>query len=269
MDIYHFGDTTERCRVTFMLMDPENKEVTLQKFKDYLNLIMAAIRKVHSCKNDENLLSEKEIKLLFNKISNKKHSFDFNDFEKVYIEKPELLSWIDYFKSNDEEALLVINDNLRLLLSMMRMFFIRFSKIMEETVSSTINQSKDTFELKAAINEINAFCKAIQKKRNNFNNLDGVFNLRSVLENLTKSFNDTKLVYNGTSPFEFRKDSGIRSSSKFIYYKNVLSIEAQQDLSYEKVRINKNHTHTHFIEDVPEFNAGKYKPYILFRFIHR
>ena len=78
------------------------------------------------------------------------------------------------------------------------------------------------------------------------------------MENLTKSFNDTKLAYNTASLFEYRTDSGlINSSSNFIYYKKFILIEAQQDLNNDIAQLRKNHTHAQFVEDVSEFNEGK------------
>jgi hypothetical protein len=261
IDIYHYGDSLERCRVTFMLMEPDKKgEVTLDKFTDYLNLIMAAIRKVHSCKNDENLLSDKEIKLLFNKISNGKNSFDYNDFEKVYSDKPELLSWVDYFKNNDEEALLVINDNLRLLLTMMRRFFLRFSNIMQDTLTNASNNNGEAF-LKDAIKEINTFCKTIHKTRNKFNNMDGVFNLRSVLENLTKSFNDTKLNPNLMSPFPFKKENKKGMNNCDLSIINILGNTLDNIIPTtslkESAKKLHNITQYRFMEDLPDEKESK------------
>jgi Ca2+-binding EF-hand superfamily protein len=203
VDVYHYGDEIERCRVTFQLMDKtRDNEIDLAEFGEYINLLIAAIRKVHPQSTD-NLFSQKDIKDLFNKIvNNNKTTFSYQDFEKVYMEKPDLLSWIDYFKNNDEEVLYLINHNLRGLLFTLQTFFERFSKIMNETHTNSgtaySNFEKDLklFDLNPAINEIDRFCKAIDKRRKVFLNSAGRFNIRTIFEKLTKSFNDTMNINN-------------------------------------------------------------------------
>lgn len=207
VDVYHYGDEIERCRVTFQLMDKtRDNEIDLAEFGEYINLLIAAIRKVHP-QSTENLFSQKDIKDLFNKIvNNNKTTFSYQDFEKVYMEKPDLLSWIDYFKNNDEEVLFLINHNLKGLLFTLQTFFERFSKLMDETHSTNgmINNSfeKDfkLFDLSPAIKEIDRFCKAIEKRRKVFVNSAGRFNIRTIFEKLTKSFNDTMNINRDHSP---------------------------------------------------------------------
>jgi hypothetical protein len=158
--------------------------ITKSDFEDYINLIMAAVKKVHPTATDS-LLTTKEIDLLFKKISNNKEVFTNADFENIYHKKPELLSWIDYFKHNDEDVLYLINKNLKKLLNIQATFFENMKNIMEG-VSTGGN------DLTAAITEINFFCKEIEKKRKKFLHSGSVFNIRTVFENLTRAFSETK-----------------------------------------------------------------------------
>lgn len=206
VDVYHYGDEVERCRVTFKLMDKKGDgQITLEEFEDYLNLIIAAIKKVHPGAAD-NLLSPKEVKMLFEKIANtEKSTFSFQDFEKVYVEKPELLSWIDYFKNNDEEVLYIINNNLRELLLMFQKFFKEFSKVMRVEDDLRLDEMDNNFEyfnnyFSSAIDAINVFCKAIEKKRKFFVNSAGGFNIRNIFANLTKSFEKDPMKKAQASP---------------------------------------------------------------------
>lgn len=184
MDIYHHGDENERCLVTFKLIDKSNSgSVSVKDFQSYLSLIIGAIKKVHPGATD-NLLSEKEINILFFKISNGKTTFNFTQFEQIYYKKPELLSWIDYFKNNDEEVLFHINLNLKYLILLQENFFGNFSKLMEECVSNA------DFNINPAIDEINKYIKSIKNKRREFIHAGSVFNIRTVFENLTNAFNN-------------------------------------------------------------------------------
>ena len=48
IDVYHYGDETERCNVTCKLMDFNNNgNITLPNFTKYINLIIGAVRKVN------------------------------------------------------------------------------------------------------------------------------------------------------------------------------------------------------------------------------
>lgn len=231
-DVYHHGDENERCRVTFKLMDTSGEgQISLENFENYLNLIIAAIKKVHPGASD-NLLSSKEISLLFNKISNNKATFSYTDFEYVYHKKPELLSWIDYFKNNDEDVLFLINQNLKNLLYTMESFFGNFAELMNNTL---LDEKTAEFNLNPAINEIKKFCKLIENKRKQFVHLGGVFSIRTIFENLTKSFNVNDPMGKSTglslSPVRDRK------TINYTHYKRNF-FETSNDYKETKVQIN-------------------------------
>lgn len=215
MDIYHHGDENERCLVTFKLIDKSDSGlISVKNFQDYLNLIISAIKKVHPGATD-NLLSEKEISILFNKISNGKENFNFTQFEQIYYKKPELLSWIDYFKNNDEEVLYYINMNLKYLFLLQENFFSNFSKIIEN-----LNQSYNDINLNPAIDEISKYIKAIKDKRRDFIHAGSVFNIRTVFENLTNAFNNDPATVKQTEkekkePKTFAHKNKIFDFSKF------------------------------------------------------
>jgi hypothetical protein len=156
-----------------------NGKVSLNEFQEYMSLIIRAINKVHPGATD-NLLTEKEITLLFCKISSDKEYFDFSDFELVYNKKPELLSWIDYFKNNDEDVLYFINSNIKYLFLLQQNFFTNFHKLM-----SNFNIKN----IKPATEEIDKYIKSIKHKRKNFILSGSVLNIRTIFENLSKAFN--------------------------------------------------------------------------------
>jgi hypothetical protein len=183
--------------------------ITQEDFEDYLSLIIAAIKKVHPTATD-NLLTSKEIELLFKKISDGKDVFSYSEFENMYYKKPELLSWIDYFKNNDEEVLYFINKNLKVLITAQEKFFENLKNIM-----INLNITDDYFNLNPAIDEINKFCRIIEAKRKKFLHSGSIFNIRTIFDNLTKSFVETK----GRSPMpgttgEFRFDYNKKKSMK-------------------------------------------------------
>jgi Ca2+-binding EF-hand superfamily protein len=209
VDIYHHGDENERCRITFRLMDKKDDGfITHEDFQSYLYLIIEAIKKVHPTVTD-NLLTGKEIEMLFKKISDGKDVFTYNQFESMYYKKPELLSWIDYFKNNDEEVLYFVNKNLLMLIATQEKFFENMKNIL-----INLNITDDHFNLNPAIDEINKFCRIIEAKRKKFLHSGSVFNIRTIFDNLTKAFNDTKgrspmpkPTMKGDIKFDFKKKS--------------------------------------------------------------
>ena len=47
IDIYHHGEQSERCLITFKLIDKDDdQKVTEKIFMDYIKLIIAAVKKV-------------------------------------------------------------------------------------------------------------------------------------------------------------------------------------------------------------------------------
>ena len=109
IDVYHYGDKNERSNLTCKLMDFNNDgQVTFDEFYKYINLIMSAVRRVNPYLKSE-IFSRNDIKILFNKISNNKDHFTYDEFFMIYSEKPEIISWIDYFKNDSDDSLLVLN----------------------------------------------------------------------------------------------------------------------------------------------------------------
>ena len=126
IDIYHYGDDRERCRVTCKLIDKKSTGIIkLEDFKSYINLIMNAVQKVNGGA-DGIFMSDQDIRDLFYHISKDKESFTYQEFEDIYKEKPELVSWFDYFKNNKDDMLLIINQNVKNLLNMITEFLSSF-----------------------------------------------------------------------------------------------------------------------------------------------
>ena len=126
IDIYHYGDDRERCTLTCNLMDPEKEnKISLKNFSKYINLIMNAVKKVTFNSNQE-LMSQSDISDLFYHISKQKQYFTYKDFEEAYRDKPELISWFDYFKNNKSDLLITINNSIRKLLSLVNTFLNSF-----------------------------------------------------------------------------------------------------------------------------------------------
>ena len=126
IDIYHYGDDRERCRVTCKLIDKNSTGIIkLEDFKSYINLIMNAVKKVNGGM-DNSLMSDQDIRDIFYHISKDKDSFTYQEFEDLYKEKPELVSWFDYFKNNKEDLLLIINHNMHSLLDIIIEFLQSF-----------------------------------------------------------------------------------------------------------------------------------------------
>jgi len=163
LDLYHHGDVKERCRITFKLMTDSTKGdiVKKQNFIDYLNLILSAIKKVHPSAA-ENMLTEKEMEILFKKISKNRDYFTLEDFEDIYNKKPELLSWIDYFKNNDEDILYSMDNNIKKLLQESQIFFSLFYKNLVNNDLFDYLQS-DNY-LSQIIYDIENFCKKMNKE---------------------------------------------------------------------------------------------------------
>ena len=183
IDIYHYGEESERSLITFNLMAKSNKNtVNYQEFEDYITLIIAAITKVHPSASD-NLLTQREIEMLFGKIANNKDSFGFKDFERIYSEKPELLSWIDYFKNNDEEVLCMLHRNIREMLSVLGKFCSDFPKNLKEVKFN----SKLLVNLEKPIDAINKFSNFVKKKKKHFIQNVTEFSIRDIFENLTNN----------------------------------------------------------------------------------
>ena len=117
IDTYHYGDINERCLYTCKLIDIKQKGIIeLEDFKSYINLIINTVNKVNNTLTKKDLMSEKDIEFLFYYISQGKTYFTYKEFKNIYEEKPELVSWFDYFKNDKEDILLLINEYIPILL---------------------------------------------------------------------------------------------------------------------------------------------------------
>ena len=86
---------------------------------------MNAVKKVNGG-SEGALMSDQDVRDLFYHISKDKESFTYQEFEDIYKEKPELVSWFDYFKNNKEDMLLIINQNVKNLLNLINEFLSAF-----------------------------------------------------------------------------------------------------------------------------------------------
>lgn len=199
-DIYHHGDHNERSLITFRLIDRKKEgKVELTDFNSYLKLILSAIEKVQPSK--EPLLNSKEIEDLFMKISNNKNYFNYDDFREVFLNKPELVSWIDYFKNNDNDIIGFMNSNVKQLLVMFFKFFYNLSSIINLQKQNKEKQNNDglNFDLEKfnfLITEVEKFNKKLKKRIKLFSDSNYFNNIRSVFDTFTsnaeKNENDNK-----------------------------------------------------------------------------
>ena len=186
IDIYHYGDDKERCKVTCKLIDKKgNDKITYEDFKDYIQLILNTIKKVNSGFKTENM-SEKDIKTLFYHISKKGEYFTTKDFEEIYNEKPELVSWIDYFKNNSSDVLVIINDNIVSLLKSINYFFETFKNTLVKILE------KDDLDLQVIIDEMNEYNICFQKRQKKFLKKIQQFNIRNMFDKLTNNEHEKK-----------------------------------------------------------------------------
>ena len=200
IDVYHYGDKNERSNLTCKLMDFNNDgQITFNEFYKYINLIIGAVRKVNPYLKSE-LFSKDDIKVLFNKISNNKEYFTYDDFFIVYNEKPEIISWIDYFKNDSDDSLLIFHKYIK---KIIRNFF-KFSK---DIINLFKNSRKKNFEnekngeeewtqLQSLVNDIKQliddFSKEMEKQNNKFMNFakNNEISLRNLLSILSQNGQD-------------------------------------------------------------------------------
>ena len=127
IDTYHYGDVHERCLYTCKLIDIEQKgKIELIDFREYIYLIINTVKKVNNTLAKNDLMSDKDIEYLFYHLSQGKEFFTYDEFESVYQEKPELVSWFDYFKNDKEDILLIINEFIPIILKVFNEFIRTF-----------------------------------------------------------------------------------------------------------------------------------------------
>ena len=192
IDIYHYGDDRERCRVTCKLMDKKSTGIIkLEDFKSYINLIMNAVKKVNGG-SEQALMSDQDMRDLFYHISKDKESFTYQEFEDIYKEKPELVSWFDYFKNNKEDMLLIINQNVKNLLNLVTEFL---SSFMGDLLK--ILDNEEEIDLSVFVQKVYYYSNELEKFRKKFLKKISKFNIRTTfdkLQNNNKNQKTTDLI---------------------------------------------------------------------------
>ena len=212
IDTYYYGDIHERCLYTCNLMDIEQKGyINYTDFSNYINLIINTVKKVNNTLVNTVLMSEKDMKALFYHISKGQPSFSYEDFENIYMEKPELVSWFDYFKHDKEDMLLIINKNLLIIIKELCNFlycfmddlFHLFDKDKEinlEQIFQNVLKHENQLE-----ETITTFQKKISKFKYSsiFSNLKGQMKFISELQNKPFEYNQqTKFTVDETNSLD-------------------------------------------------------------------
>ena len=247
IDVYHYGDETERCNVTCKLMDFNNNgNINLLNFTKYINLIIGAVRKVNPGLKSE-LFSEEDIEVLFNKISNNKDYFTYNEFAMVYNEKPELLSWIDYFKNDSNDILLIIHKNIKKIIKNLYNFNYKINNLIKSYRHKNFDKGENNYKKKDFLdlilkiqNLFNAFKNDVQLQNEQFikfvrNNQISLRNLFSMISE--KEQNEEDSDYN-----EQENDNIIKEKEEVI-------------LTDKKVELNKLNL-LHSVENKKNENNG-------------
>ena len=189
IDIYHYGDDRERCRVTCKLIDKNSTGlIKLEDFKSYINLIMNAVKKVNGGM-DNSLMSDQDIRDLFYHISKDKDSFTYQEFEDLYKEKPELVSWFDYFKNNKEDLLLIINHNMISLLEII----IEFLQSFMDDIFGMMEQEQE-IDVSGFMQKVYFFSSELEKTRKKFLKKISKFNIRNTFDKLQNNVQNQKTV---------------------------------------------------------------------------
>ena len=191
IDIYHYGDDRERCRVTCKLIDKKSTGlIKLEDFKSYINLIMNAVKKVNGG-SEGTLMSDQDVRDLFYHISKDKESFTYQEFEDIYKEKPELVSWFDYFKNNKEDMLLIINQNVKNLLSMISEFL---SSFLTELFKVLEHEDEKELDLSVFIQKVYYYSNELENVRKKFLKKISKFNIRTTFDKLQNNNKNQKTV---------------------------------------------------------------------------
>ena len=233
IDTYHYGDIHERCLYTCKLMDKQQKgKIELEDFKSYVYLIINTVKKVNNTLMNKDLMSVKDIEFLFFHISKGKSYFSYSDFENIYLEKPELVSWFDYFKNDKEDILLIIHENIRVLLKIFNDFLCNF---MNDLFLLLDKEKKINLEM--IFQKVLNYSKKLEKIMNNFVKKVSKFNITSAFYNFKRnSYNKRKLihdlqnkVFESNQEYPTRRSNDIRNENiddffneikKSLYQKN-------------------------------------------------
>ena len=240
IDIYHYGDEHERCRVTLKLMDYSGDgKITLQDFQKYISLIMMAVKKVNPGVMPD-LLSITDVQNLFYKISDGKDVFTYDDFKKVYDEKPELVSWIDYFKNSNNDILLIINDNIRLLIGTIREFLKNFAV----NLTDVLITDKKSIDFSLLTEKINEFNKDINKKQKKFLKSIDQFNIRTIFNKLLNNPNENK-KYEPIEVIKSQKKSNIFTNK---VSDKLIEMPLEKEINIDSNGINLNVSNDYIID---------------------
>ena len=212
IDIYHYGDDRERCRVTCKLIDKKSTGlIKLEDFKSYINLIMYAVQKVNGGSGGT-LMSDQDVRDLFYHISKDKDSFTYQEFEDIYKEKPELVSWFDYFKNNKEDMLLIINQNVKNLLNMITEFL---SSFMSELFKTLDNEEEKEIDISVFVQKVYYYSNELDKFRKKFLKKISKFNIRNTFDKLQNNNKNQKTndLINALQKKLFNEDSNTFSKN--------------------------------------------------------
>ena len=212
IDTYHYGDIHERCLYTCKLMDTQQKgKIELEDFKSYVHLIIETVKKVNNTLMSKDLMSDKDIEYLFFHISKGKSFFTYSDFENIYLEKPELVSWFDYFKNDKEDILLIINENMRILFKIFNDFLMNFMKDLFLLLDKEKKINLDLIS-KKVLN----YSSKLEKIMNNFVKKVSKFNITSAFYSFKRNnYNKKKLIYDLQNKiFETNQDYQNRKSNE-------------------------------------------------------
>ena len=135
-------------------------------------------------------MSDQDIRDLFYHISKDKESFTYKEFEDIYKEKPELVSWFDYFKNNKEDMLLIINQNVKNLLNLITEFL---SVFMNE-LFNVVEQEGKEFDLSTFIQKVYYYSSELEKVRKKFLKKISKFNIRTTFDKLQNNQKTTDLI---------------------------------------------------------------------------
>ena len=192
IDTYHYGDIHERCLYTCKLMDTNQKgKIELEDFKSYINLIINTVKKVNNTLTTKDLMNDKDIEYLFYYISKGNSFFTYSDFENIYQEKPELVSWFDYFKNDKEDILLIIHENIKILLKVFNDFLCSFMN----DLFLLLDKEKE-INLELIFQKVLNYSNKLEKILDVFIKKVSKFTVSSAFYNLKKNnYNKRKLIY--------------------------------------------------------------------------
>ncbi len=181
-----------------------NNKISFSEFKKYINLITDSIKNIYisydnnNNNNFNNLFSEEDILTLFNKIGKNKEYFDYDDFFYIYENKPEILSWIDYFKNDNKDFLGIMNNYIISIFKIIINFHKEIIKKINIKISNNKNDEKDYENFFENLkNLIIDYINKIKEENKNLKRELKIIKEKNILlqENL-KDFNKNNFIYN-------------------------------------------------------------------------